>query len=269
MPPPKKHDRNRKKSRSSFSKKPGPPKPAKKPGPIREQTEVEGMRLNKYVAHCGICSRRQAADHVKNGQVTVNGQVERAPGYQVQEGDEIRYKGELIRPEERKVYLLLNKPRGYITTNDIRNFPGGGTLEVDVRLFTAEELTRYERKWDAWIPYVVLGVGIAIPAAGSGIHVASKNNFDDFDAGIEACGGCTREDDPALFDLETKADRQQRAAIALYAVGGAAIVAGSVLAYVNRARAYRIDEKQQQPGGVSLAPFIGRDATGVTASFRF
>jgi len=74
------------------------------------------MRLNKYVAHCGVCSRRQAADYVKNGQVTVNGQVERAPGYQVQEGDEIRFKGELIQPEERKVYLLLNKPRGYITT---------------------------------------------------------------------------------------------------------------------------------------------------------
>jgi len=74
------------------------------------------MRLNKYVAHSGICSRRQAADHVKNGLVTVNGEVERSPGYQVQEEDEIRYKGELIKPEERKVYLLLNKPRGYITT---------------------------------------------------------------------------------------------------------------------------------------------------------
>ena len=90
--------------------------PAKKPGPVHEKTEVEGMRLNKYVAHSGVCSRRQAADYVKNGQVAVNGRVERSPGYQVQEGDEIRFKGALIKPEARKVYLLLNKPRGYITT---------------------------------------------------------------------------------------------------------------------------------------------------------
>ncbi|KGE87735.1 pseudouridine synthase [Phaeodactylibacter xiamenensis] len=120
MPPPKKHDRNRKnnsrkKPNRSFSQNPRPAKPAK-PGPVHEKPEVEGMRLNKYVAHSGICSRRQAADHVKNGLVTVNGEVERSPGYQVQEGDEIRFKGELIQPEERKVYLLLNKPRGYITT---------------------------------------------------------------------------------------------------------------------------------------------------------
>lgn len=74
------------------------------------------MRLNKYVAHCGICSRRQAAEYVKEGLVTVNGEKELAPGYQVQKGDKIAFKGKPIQPEERKVYLLMNKPRGYITT---------------------------------------------------------------------------------------------------------------------------------------------------------
>ncbi|MCB9080511.1 MAG: rRNA pseudouridine synthase [Lewinellaceae bacterium] len=77
---------------------------------------VEGMRLNKYVAHCGICSRRQAADLVKQGQISVNGTVELEPFYQIKRGDVVRYKGQVIQPEERRVYLLMNKPRGVITT---------------------------------------------------------------------------------------------------------------------------------------------------------
>lgn len=74
------------------------------------------MRLNKYVAHCGICSRRQAADLVKNRQVTVNDNIVTEPFYQIQDGDVVKYKGKTIKPEERKVYLLLNKPKGLITT---------------------------------------------------------------------------------------------------------------------------------------------------------
>lgn len=78
--------------------------------------EAEGMRLNKYIAHSGVCSRRQAADYVKAGQVTVNGEVEKNPAYQVQPGDVVRYKGQAVRPEERKVYLLMNKPKDVIST---------------------------------------------------------------------------------------------------------------------------------------------------------
>ena len=82
----------------------------------KTSTEVEGMRLNKYVAHCGICSRRQAAELVKGGEILVNDEVEINPAYQVQKGDVIKYKGKAIQPEVRKVYLLLNKPKDVITT---------------------------------------------------------------------------------------------------------------------------------------------------------
>jgi len=78
--------------------------------------EAGGMRLNKYIAHSGICSRRQAAEYVKAGQVSVNGEVEKNPAYQVQAGDVVRYKGKAVRPEERKVYLLMNKPKDVIST---------------------------------------------------------------------------------------------------------------------------------------------------------
>lgn len=75
------------------------------------------MRLNKYIAHCGICSRRQAAEYVKNGNVTVNGKKELNPGYLVQPADQVAFKGSPVKLEERKVYLLLNKPKNTITTS--------------------------------------------------------------------------------------------------------------------------------------------------------
>jgi len=74
------------------------------------------MRLNKYIAHCGIDSRRKTAEFVKQGLVTVNGEVEKSPAYVVQEGDIVRYRGKVIKPEENMVYILLNKPKRTITS---------------------------------------------------------------------------------------------------------------------------------------------------------
>lgn len=82
----------------------------------QNEEDGEGMRLNKYIAHCGICSRRQAAEYVKDGLVSVNGQVMSEPGYLVQKGDSVHFKGKEVKPEGRKVYILMNKPKGYITT---------------------------------------------------------------------------------------------------------------------------------------------------------
>lgn len=75
-------------------------------------------RLNKFIAHCGICSRRKAAELVKNGSITVNGEVEINPAVEVTEKDEIVYKGQSIKPVQKMVYLLLNKPKNVLTTMD-------------------------------------------------------------------------------------------------------------------------------------------------------
>lgn len=75
-----------------------------------------GMRLNKYVAHCGVASRRAAAELIKQGRITVNGEVEKAPGYQIEEGDVVIFDGKKLQPEGRKVYILMNKPKDAITT---------------------------------------------------------------------------------------------------------------------------------------------------------
>lgn len=78
----------------------------------------DGMRLNKYIAHCGVCSRRKAVDLIEGGKIRVNGQVERLPYVLITDEDKVEYNGKVITPIETKVYLLLNKPRDVISTTD-------------------------------------------------------------------------------------------------------------------------------------------------------
>ncbi len=73
-------------------------------------------RLNKYIAHAGICSRRKAGDLVKDGFIKVNGEIEKNPAIEVDENDDIEYMGKKVRIVTKKIYLLLNKPKNVITT---------------------------------------------------------------------------------------------------------------------------------------------------------
>jgi len=73
------------------------------------------IRLNKYIANSGICSRREADEHIAIGLVTVNGKVVTEMGYKVKLEDDVRYDGRRINPEK-KAYVLLNKPKGFATT---------------------------------------------------------------------------------------------------------------------------------------------------------
>lgn len=107
----KKHSDSKPRLRQSNARNAGKPK-----GVARKAADAIGMRLNKYVAHSGICSRRQAGDYVKDGLVTVNGKIEINPAYQIQKGDEVSFRGKPIKPEARLIYLLLNKPKNVITT---------------------------------------------------------------------------------------------------------------------------------------------------------
>ncbi len=86
--------------------------------PKTTDNKFEEMPLNKYVAHCGICSRRDAVELVKSGKVTVNGTAVTEPAHKVSDKDEIRYNGKIIFISKNLVYILLNKPKDYITTTD-------------------------------------------------------------------------------------------------------------------------------------------------------
>ena len=75
------------------------------------------MRLNKYIAHSGVTSRRKADELIAKGMVKVNG-VTAPVGYEVRDGDIVEVSGQKIRPEKKMVYYMLNKPAGYITSRE-------------------------------------------------------------------------------------------------------------------------------------------------------
>ncbi|HHB79911.1 MAG TPA: rRNA pseudouridine synthase [Saprospiraceae bacterium] len=83
---------------------------------ISTQVLSDKTRLNKYVALSGICSRRKAAELVKEGKVKVNDQVIINPGYEVLKGDVVSFNGKILQPQLDKVYILMNKPKNTITT---------------------------------------------------------------------------------------------------------------------------------------------------------
>ncbi|TAG30851.1 MAG: rRNA pseudouridine synthase [Sphingobacteriia bacterium] len=83
---------------------------------VEATTKDSIIPLNKFVAHAGICGRREAAELVKEGKVTVNGDKVFEPGYKVSQADKITVKGKEIFLQKNNVYILLNKPKDFITT---------------------------------------------------------------------------------------------------------------------------------------------------------
>jgi 23S rRNA pseudouridine2605 synthase len=97
----------------AFDKKPFPKKPA-----AEKMGSGDGTtRLNKYIANAGICSRREADELIESGVVQVNGKIITEMGFKVKPTDVIKYGGQTLK-KEKHVYLILNKPKDYITTVD-------------------------------------------------------------------------------------------------------------------------------------------------------
>jgi 23S rRNA pseudouridine2605 synthase len=85
---------------------------------FKPQTSNALMPLNKFIAHAGVTARREAAEIVKKGHVKVNGEVVIEPGHKVSAKDDVRVNGKKIFLAKNLVYILLNKPKDYLTTTD-------------------------------------------------------------------------------------------------------------------------------------------------------
>ncbi len=85
--------------------------------PVKAPSENDPIRLNKYLSNSGVCSRREADVLIQTGVVSVNDKIITELGYKVQPGDVVKYDGGLIRPEKMQ-YVLLNKPKNFLTTMD-------------------------------------------------------------------------------------------------------------------------------------------------------
>lgn len=111
---------NKRKGKSPFKgKKPQMKKTQNNPStpstPSKPANPSDGIRLNKYIANSGICSRREADMYIEVGSVEVNGKIINEMGFKVKPNDVVKFDGRKISPEA-KAYVILNKPKGFATT---------------------------------------------------------------------------------------------------------------------------------------------------------
>lgn len=101
------------------------------------------MRINKYIAQSGICSRRKADELIANGNVKINGAVLKEAGYEVTDGDKVEVNGTQISAKQKAEYVLINKPLGMVTTvsdDKERLTVMDVVADIDARLFPVGRL---------------------------------------------------------------------------------------------------------------------------------
>jgi 23S rRNA pseudouridine2605 synthase len=106
--------------------------------PIKEMKKSnpeDGIRLNKYIANSGVCSRREADTYITAGLVTVNGKIINEMGHKVQLNDDVRFDSRRLNPEP-NTYILLNKPKGFATTDS--NAKGMTVMDLVANATTAK-----------------------------------------------------------------------------------------------------------------------------------
>lgn len=109
--------------------------------------EPEGLRLQLYLARSGVASRRQAESLILAGRVSINGRTVTELGSRALPGDEVRFDGRLLSLEERKVWILLNKPEGYLSS---MSDPEGRRLAVDLLKDSIPERVYNVGRLDQW-----------------------------------------------------------------------------------------------------------------------
>jgi len=194
-------------------------KPAANPGAA--PASGEQLPLNKYIAHAGVCSRRDAADLIKQGKVTVNGHPVTEPGTKVQPSDTVKVNGKKVVISRNFVYILLNKPKDYITTTDD---PQGRKTVLDlIRHATTERVFpvgRLDRNTSGVLLLTNdgdLAQKLAHPSheIKKIYHVVLDKPLTKTDFDKIISGGITLEDGPAQVDVLAYAEPKDKTQIGL------------------------------------------------------
>jgi hypothetical protein len=165
-------------------------------------------------------------------------------------------------------HTIVAARSGYLTVEKTPMLLPGEKTTLDLKMYTAEQLTRYKRRWSQALPIGLLVTGIVIAGGGGIMHWQANEQFKQYDTGVTTCsagnalGGCNPMG--ALARKLTTGQALQATAFTAYGVGGALVVVGGVLTYLNRGRPYHINADQ-----VSLAPVVGPGTAGLMATIRY
>jgi tetratricopeptide (TPR) repeat protein len=173
-------------------------------------------------------------------------------------------------------HTFVADKKGYQTRITAPFIGPGEHFRIELKLYTAEELTRYNRRWDAtWMPYAVIGGGVAVGIAGVALELAAGSSYNDYDKQVAACNidnaGCPTTD--ALNDIRKSGDTKKMLGYVGYGVAGGAIAAGLLLAILNRPQPYQIRpedlQEEQEQRSVSITPVVTPQMAGAMVHGTF
>lgn len=167
-------------------------------------------------------------------------------------------------------HSVVARKQGFVTQDHTKMLGPGDTLQLEVKMYTPDDMTRYRRKWVPWKPWAVVGGGAALVVIGGTFHALARSGFKDYDDQVEAAGGIVP--DASLQSKRDGAATKQVIAFVGYGLGAATLAAGAYLVYENRAKPYRVDLEGRSGASVSrvqLWPTVSPDGLGVNAGFRF
>ncbi|MEO8549836.1 MAG: hypothetical protein ABI678_07675 [Kofleriaceae bacterium] len=170
-------------------------------------------------------------------------------------------------------HTIVGTLEGHPTRVDAPYISPGSPFRIELKLYTTAELTRYRRKWDAtWMPYAVMGGGVLIALAGSGMELLASNDYKKYDDQVTACNllmpgnkGCAQSAE--LKSIKDSGDTKKTAGYVLYGVGAAAVITGAVLWIINRPESYEV--RPEDLNAISVTPVVTPEFAGASLTGRF
>lgn len=219
---------------------------------------------SKQIAEIEVTCKKEGA------KVSVDGKEV----FTVKKGETGVYRG---RVRIGKHTFVAEKP-GYNAQVNAPFIEPGQKFRIELELYTADELTRYRRRWNAtWMPYAVIGGGLLIGGGAALMHQSANTTYADFDAAIASCneasmnGGCMVS--PDLTSMRDDGDRKKLLGYVGYGLAGATVLTGLVLVVLNRETSYEITADQyraeQAKLNVSFSPLVAPGTAGAMVFGRF
>ena len=169
-------------------------------------------------------------------------------------------------------HTFVAEKQGYTTRINAPYVGPGEHFRIELKLYTAEELTRYHRRWDAtWMPYAVMGLGVAIGFTGGLLEMSAQSSYRQYDAKVASCSmnnaGCPNTTD--LQNLRSSGDSKRSLGFIGYGVAAGTVAIGGLLAILNRPQAYQIRAEDLNNEKVSVTPVVTPTFAGAAVQGHF
>ena len=172
-------------------------------------------------------------------------------------------------------HTFVADKKGYQTRINAPFIGPGENFRIELKLYTAEELTRYTRRWNPWVPYSVLAGGAAIGLVGVVFELSAGASYNDYDKQVAICNmsnqGCPTT--PELTSLRDSGDTKKLIGYVSYGVAGGALATGILIAILNRPKAYQIRpedlQEEQDTKQVTVTPIVTPTMAGAMVHGQF